>query len=168
MNVRFVRPSLQTSYNGAEIDFTRETRGGNLRGISSPKSRGVRRAGISATSLLAPLRSSPSFKLRARQSNRRISRPQCLSDLDMALRLRKRKLEDVRRNRSNGENIMSHGGGDFHRAFDMLLTLDLAEIEVLIPKFRLGPIVGRTHRLQRKFRKCVCRPYTQVRGAYSR
>ena len=34
-------------------------------------------------------------------------------------------------------------------AFDTLLILDLTEIEVLIPKFSLGPIVGGTHRFQR-------------------
>jgi len=43
------------------------------------------------------------------------------------------------------------GGGDFDRAIDMLLALDLAKIEVLILIFRLGPIVGGTHRFQRDF-----------------
>jgi hypothetical protein len=33
-------------------------------------------------------------------------------------------------------------GGDVDRAFDMLLTFDLAKIEVLISKFRLGPCGG--------------------------
>jgi hypothetical protein len=43
------------------------------------------------------------------------------------------------------------GGGDFDRALNMLLTFDLAKIEVLIPKSRLGPIVGRLHRFQGDF-----------------
>ena len=39
-------------------------------------------------------------------------------------------------------------GGGFDRAFDMLLTFDLAKIEVLIRKSRFGPIIGGTDRFQ--------------------
>jgi hypothetical protein len=52
-------------------------------------------------------------------------------------------------------NIVPPGGGHFDGAFDMLLAFDLAEIEVLIPKFCLGPIVGGTHRFQGYFERCV-------------
>jgi hypothetical protein len=37
---------------------------------------------------------------------------------------------------------MSPGGGDFDGAFDMLLTLDLAKIEVLFGGFSGGPTVA--------------------------
>jgi hypothetical protein len=33
------------------------------------------------------------------------------------------------RNRPDGENVVAAGGGHFDRAFDMLLTFDLAKIE---------------------------------------
>ena len=35
------------------------------------------------------------------------------------------------RNRPDGENVVPARGGDFDGAFDMLLTLDLPEIQVL-------------------------------------
>ena len=37
---------------GAELDFARETRGSNLRGIPSPESERLRRAGVPTTSLV--------------------------------------------------------------------------------------------------------------------
>ena len=43
-----------------------------------------------------------------------------------------RKLEDVQRNRPDGENVVPAGSGNFDGAFDMLLTLDLAEIKLLL------------------------------------
>jgi hypothetical protein len=38
------------------------------------------------------------------------------------------------RNRSNGENVVPPGGGNFDGAFDMLLTFDLAEIQILLDR----------------------------------
>ena len=49
------------------------------------------------------------------------------------------------------QNVVPAGGGDFDRAFDMLLTFSLVKIKDLISKFRLGPIVGGTHRFQGDF-----------------
>jgi hypothetical protein len=43
---------------------------------------------------------------------------------------------------------MSARRGDFHGAFDMLLTFDLAEIKVLFCGSNVGPAVERGHRLQ--------------------
>jgi hypothetical protein len=43
---------------------------------------------------------------------------------------------------------MSPSGSSFDRAFDMLLTFDLAEIKVLFSGSDVRPTVDRAHRLQ--------------------
>src|ERR1700736_1697110 len=48
-----------------------------------------------------------------------------------------------RRNRSDGENVVPTGGGDFNRSFHMLLGFHLAEIQFLFAGSCLGPTVGR-------------------------
>src|ERR1700731_3825128 len=49
---------------------------------------------------------------------------------------------------SNTKNIMSAGSGDLNRSFHVLLTLDLAEIEVLFIGSEIGPTVSRADRIQ--------------------
>jgi len=44
---------------------------------------------------------------------------------------------------------MSPSGSNFDRAFDMLLTFDLAEIKFLFAGSRLEPTIGRADRFER-------------------
>jgi hypothetical protein len=70
----------------------------------------------------------------------------------------------VQRNRPDGEKVVPAGSGDFDRAFNMLLTLDLAENRGPDPKFCLGPIVARTPPVPSKRSSSVVFPGRENRG----
>jgi len=55
---------------------------------------------------------------------------------------RKRSSQLFGRNRPDGENVVPARSGDFDGPFHMLLTFDLAEIEVLFTASCAGPSVG--------------------------